>query len=47
MRHLGRDTDGRELANGVYLYKVDAKSMETSSSFSSSASYRDKLIIQR
>jgi len=43
----GRDTDGRELANGVYLYKVDAKSMETSSSFSSSASYRDKLIIQR
>jgi hypothetical protein len=43
----GRDKDGRELANGVYLYKVDARSMETSSAFSSSASHRDKLIIQR
>jgi hypothetical protein len=45
----GLDKDGQPLANGVYLYKLDARVTETSSAGaqSASASFRDKLIIHR
>jgi hypothetical protein len=45
----GLDKDGRPLANGVYLYKLDARVTETSSAGaqSASASFRDKFIVYR
>ena len=45
----GRDKDGQPLANGVYLYKLDARVTETSSAGaqSASASFRDKFIIHQ
>ncbi|HTW92248.1 MAG TPA: C25 family cysteine peptidase [bacterium] len=45
----GLDKDGVPLANGVYLYKLDAEATEVSASGSqsSSASFRDKFIIHR
>ncbi len=43
------DKDGNPLANGVYLYKIDARTNESSSGTiqSRSVSYRDRLIIKR
>jgi hypothetical protein len=45
----GLDKDGQPLANGVYLYKLDARVTESSSAGaqSASASFRDKFIIHR
>jgi len=45
----GLDKDGQPLANGVYLYKLDARVTEASSagSQSASASYRDKFLVHR
>jgi hypothetical protein len=45
----GLDKDGQPLANGVYLYKLDARVTETSSAGaqSASASFRDKFIVHR
>ena len=45
----GLDKDGQPLANGVYLYKLDARAAGTSSggAQSASASFRDKFIIYR
>jgi flagellar hook assembly protein FlgD len=45
----GLDKDGQPLANGVYLYKLDARVTELSSAGaqSASASFRDKFIIYR
>jgi hypothetical protein len=45
----GLDKDGQPLANGVYLYKLDARATESSSggSQSASASFRDKFIVHR
>ena len=42
----GRDRDGVDLASGVYLYKIDARSAETSSGLSYSTSYRGKLLVR-
>jgi hypothetical protein len=42
----GRDADGNRLANGVYLYKLDARATESGSG-SFTASQRDKLLIFR
>ena len=45
----GLDKDGQPLANGVYLYKLDARVTESSSAVaqSASASFRDKFIVHR
>ena len=44
----GLDKDGQPLANGVYLYKLDARATsESSSGGSQSASFRDKFIVHR
>ncbi len=45
----GLDKDGQPLANGVYLYKLDARVTELSSAGaqSASASFRDKFVIYR
>jgi hypothetical protein len=45
----GLDKDGQPLANGVYLYKLDARVIETSSAGaqSVSASFRDRFIVYR
>ena len=45
----GLDKDGQPLANGVYLYKLDARVTESlsSGSQSASASFRDKFIVYR
>jgi len=45
----GLDKDGQPLANGVYLYKLDARVTEPSSAGpqSTSASFRDKFIVYR
>jgi hypothetical protein len=45
----GLDKDGQPLANGVYLYKLDARVTESSSAGaqSASASFRDKFIVYR
>jgi len=45
----GLDKDGQPLANGVYLYKLDARVTESSSAVaqSASASFRDKFIVYR
>jgi hypothetical protein len=45
----GLDKDGQPLANGVYLYKLDARVTETSSAGAQSAStsFRDKFIVHR
>ncbi len=45
----GLDKDGQPLANGVYLYKLDARVTELSSAGaqSASASFRDKFIVHR
>jgi hypothetical protein len=44
----GRDERGRDPANGVYLYKLDARTSEAGTgSQTYSASYRDRLIIHR
>jgi hypothetical protein len=45
----GLDKDGQPLANGVYLYKLDARATESSSGGgqSASAAFRDKFIIYR
>ncbi len=44
----GRDKDGNPLANGVYLYKLDARSSATGTGLASgTAAYRDKFIVQR
>lgn len=44
----GKDRDGNPLANGVYLYKIDAGAIESSGGAvqSRSASYRDRFIIR-
>ncbi|MEO0005489.1 MAG: FlgD immunoglobulin-like domain containing protein, partial [candidate division WOR-3 bacterium] len=44
----GKDKDGNPLANGVYLYKIDAGAIESSGGAvqSRSASYRDRFIIR-
>ncbi len=44
----GKDKEGGRLANGVYLYKLDARSSETSTgtALSSSTTHRDKLIVR-
>jgi hypothetical protein len=42
----GRDEDGGHLANGVYLYKIDARATEAGATRSNS-SFRDKFIVQR
>jgi hypothetical protein len=42
------DKDGQPLANGVYLYKLDALATESSGgSQSTSASFRGKFIVHR
>jgi hypothetical protein len=43
----GRDKDGQPLANGVYLYKLDARATGSSPRDSRSASFRDKFIVYR
>jgi flagellar hook assembly protein FlgD len=44
----GLDKDGQPLANGVYLYKLDALATESSGgSQSASAAFRDKFIVHR
>lgn len=45
----GRDHEGQLLPNGIYLYKIDARSMQMSAGAvrGASASVRDKLIIRR
>jgi len=45
----GKDRDGNWLANGVYLYKIDARVSEASGGTVQfrSVSYRDRLIIKR
>jgi hypothetical protein len=45
----GLDKDGQPLANGVYLYKLDARVTESSSAGarSASTSFRDKFIVHR
>ncbi len=45
----GLDKDGQPLANGVYLYKLDARVTDLSSAGarSASASFRDKFVIYR
>jgi hypothetical protein len=44
----GLDKDGQPLANGVYLYKLDARATESSSGGqSASAAFRDKFIVHR
>jgi len=43
----GRDKDGQILANGVYLYKLDAQAIGSSSVDRRSASFRDKFIVYR
>jgi hypothetical protein len=45
----GLDKDGQPLANGVYLYKLDARVTESSSAVAQSAStsFRDKFIVHR
>jgi len=45
----GLDKDGQPLANGVYLYKLDARVTEASSAGSQSAStsFRDKFLVYR
>jgi len=44
----GLDKDGQPLANGVYLYKLDARATsESSFGGSQSASFRDKFIVHR
>jgi len=44
----GLDKDGQPLANGVYLYKLDAQASESASGGqSASASFRDKFVIYR
>lgn len=44
----GLDAAGRTPANGVYLYKIDARATETSlGTGGSQATYRDRLIIHR
>jgi hypothetical protein len=45
----GLDKDGQPLANGIYLYKLDAQATETSTGTTqaASASLRDKFIVYR
>ncbi|MBW1896727.1 MAG: hypothetical protein JRI47_06685, partial [Deltaproteobacteria bacterium] len=45
----GLDKDGQPPANGVYLYKLDARVTDLSSAGaqSASASFRDKFIVHR
>ena len=44
----GLDKDGQQLANGVYLYKLDALATESSGgSQSATASFRDKFIVHK
>ena len=45
----GLDKDGQPLANGVYLYKLDARVTESSSAVAQSAStsFRDKFVVHR
>jgi len=43
----GLDKDGQPLANGVYLYKLDAWAAGSSPRDSRSASFRDKFIVYR
>jgi hypothetical protein len=43
----GLDKDGQPLANGVYLYKLDARATGSSPGDSRSASFRDKFIVHR
>jgi len=43
----GLDKDGQPLANGVYLYKLDARATGASPRDNRSASFRDKLIVHR
>jgi len=44
----GLDKDGMTLANGVYLYKLDARATDNSGGIqSSSASFRDRFIVHR
>jgi hypothetical protein len=42
----GRDKEGQVLANGIYLYKLDARALESGTQ-STSASVRDKFIVYR
>ncbi|MBN2465759.1 hypothetical protein JXD38_09105, partial [candidate division WOR-3 bacterium] len=43
----GRDKDGQTLANGVYLYKLDAQAIGATAAERRSASFRDKFIVHR
>ena len=44
----GRDSDGTLLANGVYLYKLDARASSTGSGLAgNTTALRDKFIVQR
>jgi flagellar hook assembly protein FlgD len=43
----GLDKDGQSLANGVYLYKLDAQAIGATAADRRSASFRDKFIIHR
>uniref|UniRef100_A0A7C4GGC4 T9SS type A sorting domain-containing protein n=1 Tax=candidate division WOR-3 bacterium TaxID=2052148 RepID=A0A7C4GGC4_UNCW3 len=45
----GNDHDGQPLPNGIYLFKLDARSAQTSTGMfrGASASVRDKLIVRR
>jgi hypothetical protein len=43
----GRDKDGQPLANGVYLYKLDAQAIGATAADRRSASFRDKFIVHR
>ncbi len=45
---VGRsDNEGRSLANGVYLYKLDARAVGAGAGQSAGASFRDKFVIYR